>query len=349
MARRHKAHETRKTYRPHNALRERSMMATIDSRVEIKKVSEYSDTFIDGYMALFEECFGKREGYDKQWFKWFNVASTFGPNAIYCAIETDTNKPVSAYGLLPLKCRVGSAICTCLLNTNSMTSPRYQKRGLSFRLSELALSSETYDLVLATPNHTNHRSIANIAKVLGSSSGLPFFEKYSFIHREVPAGAVTELFGHNIDSFALSASMWDKYDFHIVRNLGFLKWRYFHNPVAVYKCDAVVVDGIVTAYLMRKIFADPETGVRKLHYVDFAYTDPSDLALLVQNAENEALADGVSLANVWCHPHATGDNKAFMDMGYKLAQNGNVLFLHSKSVTTTDKNWHLVLGDNDAF
>ncbi|TSA36847.1 MAG: GNAT family N-acetyltransferase [Verrucomicrobiaceae bacterium] len=326
------------------------MTESNDGQFRIEKIWSYDNHFIDSYLRLFSDCFGVRQGYNSKWFHWFNSEAPFGKNKIYCAIDNDNGKLASAYGLLPLQAVYCGATKSCFLNTNSMTAPEYQRRGLSSQISEYAVANEMSDFILATPNSINTISIKNIKRVLGEPiESLQFLQKTSFQYKIKANRDIVNITADNIHNLQFNDEMWKKYNFHIRKDAQLFKWRYFNNPIFAYKFSAVVKDGAVVAYIVYKMFFDAENNIRKVHLVDFAYMNDDSIFRLIQDAECYALEEKANLVNVWCHGMCENDKNMFESIGYRIADGGNVCFIHPSMNLLERKNWHFVLGDNDVF
>jgi len=168
-------------------------------------------------LSLFDKIFGRKFKIDI--LEWFASCPT-GGNVWYGAFYRDV--PVAMYGLLPMKLNVNNQVYDGALCNNVGVTPEFQGKGLFQSLGEYALKDSNFPIVVGIPNS---KAVKGHKRIGWKSYGV----------LELLSGEVSErrIKFVELDDFIFCPSN-DDYQFSIVKNLDWLKWRY-SKPTIDYK------------------------------------------------------------------------------------------------------------------
>lgn len=300
---------------------------------------------IEEVLCLMRACFGERASFTRKWYEWFNYASPIGFNRNYVAIDTDTNKFVGGYGLLPIRITVNGKIDQGSLCTNVMTHPDYQGKGLFVIMGRYCLDAESkYEsrLTLGVPNENAYPGHMKVGWM--HLSDLVFIAKFSFQCKSFKSQEVS-VFDARLDE--VNYRIAEQANFMVVKDHRFLNWRYPQRPDRPYRLFVFENKRNIDGYMVLKYFDD--NGYRKTHILDIMACSEEAFGDLIFAAERCAL--GRDELNCWQIRHSVYE-QLFANYGFTPISQKNTLIMHTnygQEIRPEPTNWWFALGDNDVY
>lgn len=174
------------------------------NEVTFGKLNSYQEI-----LSLFDRIFGRKFKIDI--LEWFASCPT-GGNIWYGAFCGDV--PVAMYGLLPMKLNVNNQVYDGALCNNVGVTLEFQGKGIFQSLGEYALKDSNFPVVIGIPNS---KAVKGHKRIGWKSHGV----------LELLSGVVNErkIDFAELDDFIFCPNN-DEYQFSVVKNLDWLKWRY---------------------------------------------------------------------------------------------------------------------------
>ena len=320
------------------------MKKFVDYKVELL------DTSVDGireeYFDLWKASFGDRPKCCDGWYDWLNFNGPYGNNNSYVIRDSETNKMICGYGLLPMIINYNNKDYEGRLCHNGMSHPDFGKRGLFTAIGRGALSDDKKKGAMITFGIPNINAIRGHMKVGWQRlPNLAFYEKSGFEKKDIDfeyriINEFDNSFDEKLDSFH------KKYNFYFKKTHKFLNWRYVNHPYNNYTCFVLGDDiSSFTGYAVVNLYE------KKLHILDYAYDTNKDLNKLLHIIENHAISQPANLINLWKLDVPNKEDLVFETNDYfKTTDDYNRLILHSDIDFPNDiSDWHVVLGDNDVY
>ncbi|WP_338791418.1 GNAT family N-acetyltransferase [Bernardetia sp. MNP-M8] len=317
---------------------------------EFFKAQVENEEFIISYFELFESCFGKREDLNREWYNWFNLASPFGKNDIFLVKDLESNQLVSAYGLLPYQVNYNQKLYPAALCTNVMVHPDYRGYGLFVETGLFALkdsSKKGNKIVIGIPNENAIRGHLKVG--WNQLDNLYFLNINPSLCEDKPLeSGIKEL--TNYKQLENISSFFEKYNYSIVRNKEFIKWRFLERPNKSYKIFILEEYEKVEGYIVLKKFLDEEQSILKTHIVDFGYNQIHHLKKLLNTSIYYSKQEKSHLLNMWHLTEESTEYNCIVSIGFRKTENFNYFINYSDQINYDNiHNWHITLGDNDVY
>lgn len=306
------------------------------------------EKFMREYLDLWRKCFGSSEKCSREWYEWINLNCPSGNNNLYVARDEETNRLVSAYGMLPFEVLKKGNVHKSNLCTNVMTDHDYRGRSLFTKLGNIATSDQKKisDIQLGIPNDN---ALAGHMKVgWKRMNDISFYETQISKLPEIDFDIEQHNDFSSFDDSSIS-KLHEKYDFYVKKDVNFLNWRFCKHPTSKYKIFSIKGS---SGYIVTKLFVTENS--RKLHVVDFCYDKLDDFERLIRISQFEAKKSKASIINMW----VTSDDvnlsleaKALKSLKFNKSSSSNKFILMcDEDLRELDFNkFHIVLGDNDVF
>lgn len=311
----------------------------------ILTVEEF-EKLIDQFCDLYKQCYSGQ--INTEIVRWRYLENPCKDLLFSAAI--DNGKLVANSAASPCRLMNDGKVHKAALFVNLMTHPDYRRKNLYLTL-ENALYSQMkekgYKCSIAFPNHISNPITV---KRLGRTTiyEIPTMElKLTVFKKElVSADNVKE-----DDAFLLHYPGFinGSKKIYIMKNVEYLKWRYYKNPEHKYK-NFVLADmnQNVSSYLICKEYED------KINIVDMSASCMEDLNILVSKAINYAFTLNKNYITVWL-PIGTQEHLIFEELGFR--NNYPVTYFSVKSHDYSEneeqlfdyRNWFVHQGDDNVY
>jgi len=238
---------------------------------ELEAVKTSNDN-LERLSEIFFECFGIRVG--KDYFNWKYLGNPAGEVVAFEAVNSSNREIAAFYGIIPEKYMVHGKEMVVYQSMDTMTHPRYQKRGLFIKLANI-----TYDYAAERDGKLYLLGIPGMSSFPGFVNKLAWINScnfsYLFSHRAMltgygllrPSGGISL---QPIDSFDASADEFfankeNSKPIYKVYNKEVLNWKVTNHPFQKFRSFKILQQGAMIGLLI----VLPEGDKVKVFYCDF--------------------------------------------------------------------------------
>ncbi len=282
------------------------------------------------------------------------------PAPSICLFAEADGQLVGTYGLRTLR-QIGSGEHRVGLCVDMMVSPRYRGAGLYMRLEE-EMESQARKLgcvgLYAAANREAHRprvtalgwsSLRQIDMATIATSKLGLLDAKASVKV-----TRTERFGEETDGIVKDFQAWHPTVIFSTRTAEYLNWRFIDNPRYAYEVFVARRGTLAIAYLVLKVFVEPESGTSCGDIVDLVWgeDDSELLEQILRFAVAHFAARGVKRVAAYFQTTTILDDIG-RALGFSASGNprylcGKALDSHSEWLQAADR-WFVVMTDSEVF
>ena len=293
---------------------------------------------------LFQKAFGRR--LDSREWVWRFRRNPAGRGIIELAWEGATL--AGHYAASPVRLRIRGQDVIAGLSGTTMTDSRHRGRGLfpllARRTYERALDAGMV-LVMGFPNKNSHRGLIR---------DLGWFDVHEVPKLVAGVGDVGAVSGDpgivELDRFDTGFDqLWDEVrdtcPICLVRNRGYLQWRYAEHPVNRYRIFACEERGTVAGYAVVKRYEN------ELHIVDILCRDADTGVRLVRQVARAASKAGLPAVSTWLNP-GLELHRELERLGFQPGATVTYFCVLRLGPTVRPydyRDWYLTMGDSDVY
>lgn len=324
-------------------------------RYKLIHSKDYDDKVLEALNRIFPHV-----SLGKRWYEWFTYMSPQG-NCLWFVGEDKKGKIIATYGFLPMQIKICDYFYNSVLAVNTGIIPLYWGKGIYQRFSNFAFkvlfNEFNKKLIVAVPNNIAYTSHLRLGWYdIGKLLFINLSEKEIVKNSNSKNCKVKVVDVKNIPKIInpFLKEVFQKYNLFVNKNADFIKWRYSRSDYkGNYRFGLLESDGVISGYIIIKIYEDNEKNIKKIHIVDINYMNKRDLKELVIFAcriviDEEADVLNISvyicseLYNDFIELGFRRDNKERHLLGYAVDEEIRLLLKKVKNV-------HFALGDNDIY
>lgn len=294
---------------------------------------------------LFKASFGK--SIKQEYFDWRYIENVNGN--LFFSVEIFNDELVASYSVFPVDLICNGEISKTAMSMTTMTHPSWRGKGLFQKLAvELYeyIKDNNIAAVWGFPNANSHSTFVD---------KLEWQDIYEIPTLTLHLGCVNvnqlELKIDIIrdDAFDLKYAMSPSDGFiRVNRSREYLRWRYAANPMNEYKNYVINSDGVVTSYLITKVFGN------QIDLVDLQAVSPGDARALLMRVMHEGVINGVERLNCWAPTHhfihGVLERLGFTNTTPVTYFAGRTLLpLKLPAEWLNFKKWYFQMGDSDVY
>lgn len=308
------------------------------------------------YFSLFENCFGKRANINLDTFRWFNLSHPNHKNYNFFLKDNKNNRFIAAYGLLPSKVTYKDKTLNVGICTNVMVDPesKYRRKGLFQLIGKMSLDyfGKLFgmDLAFGIPNDAaikGHLKIGwkqypDLKFIEKKVSGIE--EDISFTFRQVEDIA-SVLTYDDLKKFK------NKYKFYFDKTPREIEWRY-NKPNVEYRRVVIENRGKLEGFMVYKFYTDDNLNIRKLHILDFGYSEYKYFDSMLRQITNIALKESCNLINLWYIDAPSKELHILNTNSFIFSESDKNRLIFYGDIDFMDEdfsNFHINIGDNDVY
>ena len=297
-------------------------------------------------ISLYNRVFEKNS--DINYWNWRFEKNPFGKLIIRFLLKN--NEIASTYIVHPINIEKNNKIESGLFSMWTVTSPSFQKKGLSTLLANEVYKMGDGKFVIAFSNENSHHMFV---KKLGFKSLGTMKEMVL----ELPTKIIksNSIKCEKIESFDEEFSKFYNKQKNIIKKImiprteKYLNWRFIKNPEVKYHCYKLLKDDKLLGYFILKNYQN-----EKCHIIDFLLENDSLIyEEMIYNTINFCKKNHLTKITLWTNGlesfHSQITKIGFKDI--PMENNFVVKIFEENSLTELNyfENWYLTMSDSDVF